>query len=233
MSNKKNNKQKFYITDELYGRVGTFTLNERWLRIVTSFHRWWWLYLALVLLLIGASHYKCTVLNQTIDDTHAKITALTIELDEVKRDDLIHTIIGRYVTEGHKTPLSDSAVYNLCVECGAPFPALIVAQYKLESATGTSPLALNANNLVGMKVVTGKRPTTQIKGKDWNGYGMYHNWQLCIIDRIFLENWNFKGRPFPDETEYRKWLSSRYAEDENYMQKVDSIVKNLKENNII
>lgn len=231
MANKKKNKPKFYITDELYGRVSDVPLTKGWVTLLTDIRRNWGIYIISIISLFVIPfcmwHQTYTLLNEN----RATITSLTIELDEVKRDDLIHTIIGRYVTEGHKTPLSDSAVYNLCVECGAPFPELIVAQYKLESATGTSPLALNANNLVGMKVVTGKRPTTQIKSKDWNGYGVYHNWQLCIIDRILLENWVFKGREFPNETEYRKWISARYAEDEDYLSKLDSIVKTFKENN--
>ena len=226
----KNNKQRFYITDELYSRVNDLPFSEPWVMLFSDIRRNWWMYLAIISILIVAPCLLSSYNKHLLKENQATIAALIIELDEVKRDDLIHTIIGRYVTEGHKTPLSDSAVYNLCVECGAPFPELIVAQYKLESATGTSPLSLNANNLVGMKVVTGKRPTTQIKGKDWNGYGMYHNWQSCIIDRVLLENWVFKGREFPNETEYRKWISGRYAEDENYMQKVDSIIKNLKEN---
>lgn len=230
MANKKNNKPKFYIIDELYGRVSDVTLTKGWVTFLTDIRRNWGIYIISIIWLFVFPFCMWHKTYASLNEKRATITSLTIELDEVKRDDLIHTIIGRYVTEGHKTPLSDSAVYNLCAECGAPFPELIVAQYKLESATGTSPLAINANNLVGMKVVTGKRPTTQIKGKDWNGYGVYHNWQLCIIDRILLENWNFKGRPFPDETEYRRWVSSRYAEDEEYMQKVDSIIKNLKEN---
>lgn len=230
MANKKDNKQKFYIVDELYGRVSDVPLTKGWVTFLTDIRRNWGIYIISIIWLFGLPFCMWHLTYASLNESRATITSLTIELDEVKRDDLIHTIIGRYVTEGHKTPLSDSAVYNLCVECGAPFPALIVAQYKLESATGTSPLAINANNLVGMKVVTGKRPTTQIKGKDWNGYGMYHNWQLCIIDRVLLENWVFKGREFPNETEYRKWISARYAEDENYMQKVDSIIKNLKGN---
>ena len=226
----KNNKQRFYITDELYSRVNDLPLSGPWVMLFNDIRRNWWIYLAITSILIVAPCLLLSYNKHLLKENQATIAALNLELDEVKRDDLIHTIIGRYVTEGHKTPLSDSAVYNLCIECGAPFPELIVAQYKLESATGTSPLALNANNLVGMKVVTGKRPTTQIKSKDWNGYGMYHKWQLCIIDRILLENWVFKGREFPNETEYRKWISGRYAEDEEYMQKVDSIIKNLKEN---
>lgn len=227
----KKNKPRFYITDELYSRVNGLTLSEPWVMLFSDIRRNWWMYLAIISILIVAPCLLSSYDKHLLKENQATIAALTTELDEVKRDDLIHTIIGRYVTDGHKTLLSDSSVYNLCVECGAPFPELIVAQYKLESATGTSPLALNANNLVGMKVVRGKRPTTQIKGKDWNGYGVYHNWQLCIIDRILLENWNFKGRPFPDETEYRRWVSSRYAEDEDYLSKLDSIVKTFKENN--
>lgn len=230
MPNKKNNKPKFYITDELYGRVESINLSQRWVKILSEIRHNWGFYLFLIILFITVPFYKCHQLRESIKNSHAQIVSLTTELDEVKRDDLIHTLIGRYVTEGHKTTLSDSTVYNICVECGAPYPELIVAQYKLESGSGTSSLATNANNLVGMKIVRGKRPTTQVKGKDWNGYGVYHNWQLCIIDRILLENWNFKGRPFPDETEYRRWVSSRYAEDEDYLSKLDSIVKTFKEN---
>ena len=108
--------------------------------------------------------------------------------------------------------LNDNILYNFLVENGAWFPDILLKQAKLESANYTSNVYLNSCNLYGMKKV-GKRQTTQTS--TYNGYGVYNNWCLSVLDRMLWDIFRFNNQK-PTEEEYLQALS-QYAEDSSYI----------------
>lgn len=165
-------------------------------------------------------HYKSVIaeMQQYTD------SALTI----VEKDELCYAT-GLFYLENVTSKPSKDTVYNFIKSCNPWFAEYIMAQYIIESTSGTSDVAKNANNLFGMKKISEKgrhRPTTQIPGVDYNGYGMYKNWQLSVIDRILWELWRFKDKK-PSETNYVNSLY-RYAEAEHYVEIIKSVAKKYK-----
>lgn len=135
--------------------------------------------------------------------------------------------IGKYKLLGKQDIPTDSlnVCYEFIKEMNAWYPQIVYAQLILESASGQSQLAQNANNLFGMKVVE-QRPTTQLKDTDYNNYGKYANWQHSIIDRLLWDNFVFRGSK-PTYNEYINVLRARYAEDTNYIDKLMTIIKQI------
>ena len=65
-----------------------------------------------------------------------------------------------------------------------------------------------------------RRQTTQTSVK--NGYGVYNNWQLSVLDRILWDAFTFEEQPTEDE--YLKTLKS-YVQDSSYITKIKSMIK--------
>lgn len=146
-------------------------------------------------------------------------------LDFVNKTEVLAIKAGEY----HMTPHSASdkitkdSVASLLKELQAWYPDIIMAQIQTESGFGTSDVARNANNLLGMKK-TGKRKTTQIKGQEYKGYGMYNNWESCIIDRVMWDYACF-GKKKPSREVYIAHLNSCYAESRQYGTAMDGYSK--------
>lgn len=131
---------------------------------------------------------------------------------------------GKYNLIGYNEIPIDSieVCYRFMEEIGVWYPKIVFAQLLLESNWGKSMLAQNHNNLFGMKRVA-IRPTTQLSGTDYKGYGIYLNWQHCIIDRMLWDEFSFSGQK-PTYEKYISVLKKRYAEDTNYMYKLENII---------
>lgn len=156
----------------------------------------------------------------------ATVESLNREIDA----DTLVIKIGRAILEGpSNAPLNDSIVYAYICECRAWYPDYIFAQYKIESASGTSDIAVNANNLFGMRPVTGKRKsfTTQRLGANYKGYGVYDNWHLSVLDKILWEHFRFGGVK-PDEKTYQN-SHMKYAEDEQYNENIKKMIEVFKD----
>lgn len=119
----------------------------------------------------------------------------------------------------YETEFTVEAAAILLTELGAWYPDIKLAQYQCESGFGKSAMAKGANNMGGMRV-TGKRPTTQIKGSDWNGYGIYNNWESFIIDHILWDQSVFGCRK-PSRAEYVATLDRIYGGHGDYGQTMD------------
>ena len=115
--------------------------------------------------------------------------------------------------------VNDSILYRFLKSNGVWFPEILLAQAKLESGNYNSSIYRGNNNLYGMKECS-KRQTTQTSIK--NGYGVYNNWQLSVLDRILWDAFTFRERPTEDE--YFEALKS-YAQDTNYIAKIKSMIK--------
>lgn len=135
---------------------------------------------------------------------------------------VLHTKIGKAIVSKDNTIIQDSLL-SYVDKLPFYFPEIIKAQIALESNYGTSNLAKQTNNLFGMKKVY-VRTTTQ-ESNDYNGYGIYKNYKLSIIDRLLWDHYLFKEKP--SKKEYLKTLALIYAEDEVYIDKLLKIADNF------
>lgn len=155
------------------------------------------------------------VLKSEVDNLSSKIDDITITVED------LHALVGKYYLDKSKSEkLCDENVKSLIDSCGAYYPDIIMAQYKLESAKGTSSLYKRTNNLFGMKKAISRE--TCRNASDTNvGYAEYYNWQLSVIDRVLWDIDRFKSKPTRDE--YLTVLAKVYAEDPCYVTKIEKI----------
>ena len=168
------------------------------------------------------------------------IAAMSGDLKEIKQerdmyveilstaatDHNVELLAGKYATFRSSIPKDQDEIYRMCVESGAKHPEVIMAQLIIESASGTSNVYQNSNNLYGMKRVSSKgRPTLQIPETDYCGYGKYLNWQHSILDRVLWDKWIFRKTGIPDDVNvYLDKIGDIYAEDPGYIKKVRGIM---------
>lgn len=204
-------------------RVGIIGKNE----IVLDFKSYWptWVFiLILVIYLAVVSWFVADKLQMQFE--HNKELVLENEtlkeyIEVAEFDNRLEILAGRYATSRTPIPKDKNEIYKMVVQSGAWYPEIIMAQLILESNTGTSSIAINARNMYGMKKVgENGRPTLQIPGVDWNGYGMYLNWQHSILDRVLWDFWLFKKIKPATREEYLNRIDGVYAEDPDYIKKV-------------
>lgn len=162
--------------------------------------------------------------EKEIEIRDQEIKKLKEELKMGKEFDTLMVRIGEAALEGNKDlPINDSLVFEYIKSCTAWFPEVIMAQYKIESASGKSEVAINAKNLFGMRPVSGKRinSTTQRRNTHYKGYAIYDNWKLSVIDKILWEHFRF-GREKPNREKYLN-SHTNYAENPNYIATIDKI----------
>ena len=211
-----------HIGDYKENQVGILKKHEK----VLDFRTYWYVWLFLIGILF------CTYLigqrivgnyNEILQENHE----LRIENDQLKshigiteHELNVEMLAGKYATLRTPTPTDMNEVYKMCVQSGAWYPEIIMAQFILESRSGTSNIALNARNFYGMKYIGTKgRPTLQIPSMNVGGYGMYLNWQHSILDRVLWDDYVF-NKTIPSKEQYLNKISSIYAEDPDYINKI-------------
>ena len=120
------------------------------------------------------------------------------------------------IIETINTTLLDS-IHDEIINLELEHPDIVFSQALLESAYATSDLFISNNNLFGMKE-SGSRAT--VSDSIVNGYKWYHNWRESLIDYALFQMAFYRGL---NETEYYRKLSSSYAQDSRYVQKLKSI----------
>lgn len=115
------------------------------------------------------------------------------------------------------------SVYNYMLELRIEHPHIVIAQSILETGHFTSDLAVNNNNLFGMKMPT-ERATTAISVR--KKHAVFNNWKESVIDYALYQ---MTYRHNLTESQYYSRLKS-YAKDEKYIEKVKQIAKQFKEN---
>lgn len=187
--------------------------------------------IAIFLILGGLFGYKIYTIKQ-----YNAITlngALDLESCNMDNEEVynLYYQVGKYKLEGKQNIPTDSLqlVYEL-IKQNAWYPNVIFSQLVLESGSGKSMLAQQANNLFGMKLVA-QRPTTQLYNTNYTinncVYGKYLNWQHSILDRI-LWDYSFFNSKKPSYEEYMYVIKARYAEDSNYYNKLIPIIEQTK-----
>lgn len=166
--------------------------------------------------------------QQELKQHVAQIGELSEELEFMEHETEIVSMTGYYYMVGRGgEAYSDSVARGILEECGAWYPDVILAQIQIESSKFTSNVAKNAHNGMGMKKIREKgrhRPTTQMPNTDFNGYGVYPNWQLSVIDRVLWEQWVFSKKK-PTLEQYLSKIGDIYAEDPEYVNKIRRMIK--------
>ena len=147
-------------------------------------------------------------------NTEKELKVLTVELAQDEQILSLEYSIGYWFINEPET-INDSTLYQFLIDNNAWYPDILLKQAKLESGNYTSNVFMNSCNLYGMRKV-GKRQTTQIG--IYNGYGVYNNWCLSVLDRMLWDVFRFKNKK-PSREEYLKALGL-YAEDNNYINKL-------------
>lgn len=216
------------IGDYKENQVGILKKHE----MVLDFRTYWYAWLFLFGILF------CTyIIGQRIVGNYNEAMRENLEL-KIENDQLksyievtehelnVEILAGQYATLRSPIPSDLNEVYKMCVQSGAWYPEIIMAQFILESGSGTSQVALNARNLYGMKYIGTKgRPTLQIPHTNVGGYGMYLNWQHSVLDRVLWDDHMF-NKSKPTKEQYIAKIKNTYAEDPDYMSKILRIASN-------
>ena len=178
----------------------------------------WWVYLLFGIVVFG-SFLGLIFMNSLSNEEHEQeIDMLNEELIMNERNNNLYCLIGEYTLLGRTNVPHDTVVYEFIKQTDVWYPDIVMAQYVIESGHGKSELAKRANNFFGMRIAK-NRMTLQEIGRNDNGYGIYRNWQYSILDRILWDLHIFDE--VPTRTEYLKQLGYIYAEDKDYINKIN------------
>lgn len=163
--------------------------------------------------------------DNRLDSINRRIAELEAEINRIIEENRLCHIIGAYtiLNQDNSLPTVEN-VETFVVLCEAWYPDIIMAQYQLESARGTSSLAKHNKNLFGMhKAWT--RKSVRCRSFDKMGYAIYNNWQLSVVDRIYWEEHLFSNEK-PSRAQYLASIKKIYSKDDNYIEKIKKIAKN-------
>lgn len=191
--------------------------------IVLDFYRYWATWIILFLIIVGVCVTSFCAVNKyqrILEENHQ----LQAYIEVAEYDLNVEILAGRYATSRTPVPTDMNEVYKVCIQSGAWYPEIIMAQFIIESGSGTSSISKKARNYYGMRYIGTKgRPTLQIPDMNVNGYGVYINWQHSVLDRVLWDDWVFnKTRPETRE-KYLAKINGVYAEDPKYISKILSI----------
>lgn len=166
--------------------------------------------------------------TETEESFEERLSAVEMELKEIQENNRFCSIIGAYtiINESVTKPTKDNVAALVSI-CDCWYPDIIMAQYQLESACGTSSVAKRNNNLFGMRKAF-TRKSVRCRTFDKAGYAVYNNWQLSVIDRIFWEEHEFYNQK-PSRSEYLAKIKRIYAEDQNYISKIKRIAADYRD----
>ncbi len=161
--------------------------------------------------------------RDSLRDEVAELREAVDAFNELEHNHNLNALIGELMQCPFSEIPDKDSVADFALQIGMWYPDITMAQFRQETGVGSNPKSIYAatNNLMNMKRVS-KRPTTQCGS--YNGYGMYANWKLCVIDMYLWERFVFGGIK-PTKEQYFDKLRS-FAEDEEYIVKIKSFSKN-------
>ena len=121
---------------------------------------------------------------------------------------------------------SEDKLIDMLVSLNIKFPHIVLAQAKLESGNYSSKIFKENHNLFGMKEARVRIHTS--KGTQFN-HAYYSRWKESVYDYAFYQCRYLST--LHTEKEYYSYLSKSYAEANNYVEILKSMVikENLKE----
>lgn len=117
------------------------------------------------------------------------------------------------------TTFSEIELIHYLEKLKVKYPDIVYAQARLESGNFNSPVFKLNNNLFGMTTI-GNRPTTSIGSR--YGFAYFNTWRDSVLDYVIYQCLYLKNKSYE---EYLYYLSTVYAEDPNYINKIKNIVK--------
>jgi hypothetical protein len=142
----------------------------------------------------------------------AKIQELDTKLQELR-------VYQGYIDSVKYLPLTKENIYILCDKYNIKYPDVVVAQAQIESGNFKSSLCTEHNNLFGMKIPYRR---FSVRSGKANNYAKYDHWSHSVIDYGILQN---MFADLSSKENYLKWLDATYAEDPNYIQKINRLIK--------
>ena len=115
--------------------------------------------------------------------------------------------------------LNEKNLRNEIKKLNLKYEDVIIAQYIIESGSGTSNIYKQNNNFLGLKEPH-SRPTTSL-GTNLN-HSIFADWQNCLIDYSLWQTMCSRG--INNQEEYIQLLGSIYAEDQSYMDKINKLL---------
>lgn len=100
------------------------------------------------------------------------------------------------------------------------FPHIVYAQSILETGYWESKIFKENNNLFGMKRAR-SRPTTSFFEKNEHAY--YSNWKESLYDYMIYQSTYLSK--YKNEKDYIEYLNKNYAQDPNYLKKLNYIIR--------
>lgn len=100
------------------------------------------------------------------------------------------------------------------------FPHIVMAQSIVETGHFTSDIFLENNNLFGMKEARVRINTASGTSK---GHAYYNSWEESVYDYAFYQS-RYLGK-IKTEEEYFNYLSSSYAEANNYVVLLNEVIE--------
>jgi len=121
---------------------------------------------------------------------------------------------------------SEDKLIDMLISLNIKFPHIVLAQAKLESGNYSSKIFRENHNLFGMKEARVRIHTS--KGTQFN-HAYYSHWKESVYDYAFYQCRYLST--LHTEKEYYSYLSKSYAEANNYVDILKSMVikENLKE----
>ncbi len=114
-------------------------------------------------------------------------------------------------------PFTVEKAKNYLIQLHVRYPDVAIAQMKLESASGTSNIFREGNNLWGMKLPT-VRPSTALGER--NGHAYYSHWRQSCIDFALFMAYNMNEENSKTEETWINYISKYYSEDNSYKVKL-------------
>jgi len=127
------------------------------------------------------------------------------------------------VLTGHKSRPTEKGVKEAIKALNVKFPHIVYAQAVVESATFTSKLCKESNNLFGMRLAKSRINTAD---GDQFGFAYYESWYYSLLDYAFWQSTYASN--IKTEDEYLDFIAKVYAEDPNYRNKIKTLANKHK-----
>lgn len=128
-----------------------------------------------------------------------------------------------YIVEVERQEFSEQALIDYLNLLRIPHSHIVLAQAKLETGNFTSSIFIENNNLFGMKRAYG-RPSTAIGTN--RQHAKYKHWKDSVVDFALYSAYVAQGKSIE---EYLTLLETSYAEDPEYVKKVNRIALTTRE----
>ena len=126
---------------------------------------------------------------------------------------------ARLIVMREDNEFSRDKLREYILQLNIKYPHIVLAQAELESGTFTSPIFKENNNVFGMKCAK-LRPTTNTG--EHRGHACYNTWKESVVDYALYSSRYLNH--IQSEAEYLDYLGQSYAEDKEYVKKLNKIL---------